>query len=186
MWGQEEFNGSIGELGLRDHAVIHLFDRAERHFQRINLLEALGLFADVLYEAVAALIEIPEQRVARFAISSRDDPDLVGAVIARNADGVFACAKVLFGKSDRQGIIADRPPVPAAGLLTVHEFESLTGPVQGVEVLNEQIHFGNVTHSHSFSVEAHASVASSVAAKARGRDRRGGREGSAWNNGPTE
>ena len=68
---------------------------------------------------------------------------------------MFACAKVLFGKSDRQGIIADRSPVPAVSLLAAHEFEpeSLTGPVQGVEVLNQQIHFRNMAHSDSYSVE---------------------------------
>jgi len=36
-----------------------------------------------------------------------------------------------------------------------HEFEpeSLTGPLEGVEVLNQQIHFRNMAHSDSYSVE---------------------------------
>jgi len=65
----------------------------------------------------------------------------------------------------------------------VHELEpeSVTGPFEGVEILDQQIHFSIVVHGDSFSVEAHASVASSVAAKARGRDRRGGREGGVRN-----
>ena len=47
-----------------------------------------------------------------------------------------------------------------------HEFEpeSLTGPLEGVEVLNQQIHFRNMAHSDSFSVEDDSSGTSSMAA----------------------
>ncbi len=88
-------------------------------------------------------------------------------VIAGNSDGVFACAKVVFGKAGRERMISHRRPVPAVGLLMAHELEteSVTGALEGVEVLDQEIHFSNVAHGDSFSVEDHSLVASRVAAK---------------------
>jgi hypothetical protein len=106
----------------------------------------------VLHEAIAAHINIPEKHVAWFAVSPCDDPDLVGVVAAGDSDGVFTCAEVFLGKAGWERVIPNGASIPPIGVLMADELESesLTGPSQGVEILNEEIHFSDVAHDSSF------------------------------------
>jgi hypothetical protein len=89
-----------------------------------------------------AVVPVVEDEVPAAAFRGRLEADLVGGLVARDADGMLAAAVDLVAAtvgSIGTGIVLLPVPVPAVAVLAADQIETelATGRVEGVEVRND-------------------------------------------------
>ena len=124
-------------------------------FIGVQLLQLFSLFSDSFRQSIPAIPGIPEQGIAGFSVSSGNDAEFIGLWVTRNANGMFAMSQFFVRKSGGECSVVRSPSIPAIGSLMGNEFEaeSLARAGEGVEILDKDIHLGDVAHRGSFTTE---------------------------------
>lgn len=139
--GQHQLQRSVGQDRLLGEVVALGAELGDGLVLGVRLEQLLAMQADDLAHA-KAVVPVVEDEVPAAAFRGRLEADLVGGLVARDADGMLAAAVDLVAAtvgSIGTGIVLLPVPVPAVAVLAADQIETelATGRVEGVEVRND-------------------------------------------------
>ncbi len=135
--------------------VTLLDERLLGDFARVCLDEVAAVLARDSLQALTARPEVPDEPVG--PIFLLDDADLVGVLVALDADGVLALPVVLRVDACTVGgvlavVVVHPATVPLVGLLALAELQArfLAGGLEGGEILDLDVDRCDVAHVVQF------------------------------------